>query len=185
MISDLLSSAQPDAQSDRLLLLAAAVIGGIGLTWLLISQPWSSGAQELSAAQVEPVQLATQEPLQVEASQGRTELSTNLDNPLRMAQLAFEAGMLIEPEDYSAWALFAVVLENEPDNGLAHEGLVKIANSLLLRGQSAVEQGRFDDARETIGRILPVLPDHSGALALAGRIEASAPRPAPRIAVAA
>jgi TonB family protein len=103
-----------------------------------------------------------------------------------MAELAYEAGMLVEPEDYSAWALFSKVLEDEPGNAAAREGLGKVAAELLKRGETALEQGRYSDAEETAERILAVLPEHDGARALAKRIEAVAPKPAPaqRVAVA-
>ena len=31
-----------------------------------------------------------------------------------MAELAFDAGMLVEPEEYSAWTLYAKVVKGEP-----------------------------------------------------------------------
>ena len=49
-----------------------------------------------------------------------------LDNPLRMAQLAYDAGMLVEPEEYSAWTLFSRVVKSRArQRGCArrpHEG---------------------------------------------------------------
>src|SRR5690606_7995158 len=88
-----------------------------------------------------------------------------------MAQLALEAGMLVEPEEYSAWTLFRRALEQEPDNPAAREGLEQIATELLRRADSAVEQGRFDDARATVARIREVFPVHTGANDLAIRID--------------
>jgi TonB family protein len=106
-------------------------------------------------------------------------LSTNLDNPLRMAELAYEAGMLIEPEDYSAWTLFAGVLAQEPENAAARAGLEKVAADLVQRSSVALEQGRYDDAGAMVDRILGTLPEHSGAVELQARLEALQPKPEP------
>jgi TonB family protein len=118
----------------------------------------------------------------------------SLDNPLRMAQLAYDAGMLVEPDEYSAWTLFARVLKDEPDNAAAREGLTKVADDLVRRGATALDQGRFDDARATVERIRAALPDHAGAKELAQKIwpEVAAvvptrptlPLPAPEVRVA-
>jgi TonB family protein len=93
-----------------------------------------------------------------------------LDNPLHMAELAYQAGMLVEPEEYSAWTLYSRVVKSEPNNAAAHEGLEKVADDLVRRGETALEQGRFDDARATVERIRTVLPAHPGAKVLAEKI---------------
>jgi TonB family protein len=160
-------------QSDLLLWVAAGVIASVGAAWLLISKPWSAGPQRaVSAVEApafegggEPVELALATPLPTpSAGDGQP---AALDNPLRMAQLAFDAGMLVEPEEYSAWTLYSRVLESEPDNAAALEGLTQVADELVRRGSTALEQGRFDDVRRTTQRILALLPEHAGAKELA------------------
>src|SRR5690606_39462451 len=91
-------------------------------------------------------------------------------------QLAFEAGMLIEPEEYSAWALYRAVLQTDPSNAAAREGLLKVADELVRRGEAALEQGRFADAQGIADRILAALPGHGGASALAASLVGLAPR---------
>jgi TonB family protein len=115
------------------------------------------------------------------------QLSSNLDNPLRMAQLAYEAGMLTEPEDYSAWTLYSNVLEKDPSNAAAFQGLEKVAADVLQRGGVALEQGRYQDAKSAADKILGALPEHTGARNLAARLDAMAPKeaaPPPRAAPA-
>lgn len=182
----------PDKQSDMLLWFAAAAVVGIGLVWLLISQPWSTGVSEAPAAALSTpastaAPTAAPAPSAAPASDGRQSLVTSvpeggsaLANPLRMAELAYEAGMLIEPDDYSAWALYSRALEEDPDSAAARDGLNKVAEDLLKRGSAAIEQGRFDDARATVRRVVSVLPNHEGAEALSARIEKLAPQPTPR-----
>jgi TonB family protein len=182
MSANPMSRSSAEQQNDRLLWLAAAVLGAMGVTWLVISQPWASdSAPEATAAG--PTVAASSIADSPVAPTGDVDtgpvLTTNLDNPLRMAELAYEAGMLIEPEDYSAWTLFATVLGEDPDNAAARAGLQKVADDLVQRGSVALEQGRYDDASAMLERILGTLPEHTGAIELEARLEALKPKPEP------
>jgi TonB family protein len=127
----------------------------------------TSGASTASAENGTPAAAGT----------AHAELEVSLDgNPLRMAELALEAGMLIEPEGYSAWTLYRRALEQAPDSAEAKQGLAKIAAELVRRAGAAIEQGRFDDARKTVDRIHEALPDDAGAKALAARLDELAPK---------
>jgi TonB family protein len=178
-----LSRSSTQQQNDRLLWLAAGVLGAMGITWLVISQPWASDETPAPAVPTPSLVAAAPATGTPVASSSDNEaqpvLSINLDNPLRMAELAYEAGMLIEPEDYSAWTLFASVLRQEPDNAAARDGLQKVAADLVQRGSVALEQGRYDDASSMLDRIFGTLPDHAGALELAARLEELRPKPEP------
>jgi TonB family protein len=166
-------------QGDLLLWIAGGAIAAVGAAWLIITQPWNT----TSDASIPPIAAATAPPpaaaaspaltTEVEAAVGDASAlspDATLDNPLRMAELAYEAGMLVEPEEFSAWSLFARVLKDEPDNAIARDGLTKVADDLVRRGATALDQGRFDDARATVERIRAALPDHAGAKDLAQRI---------------
>ncbi len=163
-------------QSDLLLWIAGGAIAAVGMAWLVIMQPWKGGGEEpeptlalaiAPAAATSPVLTAEAEAVTDDAA---TAPETALDNPLRMAQLAYDAGMLIEPDEYSAWTLFSRVLKDEPENSAARDGLTKVADDLVRRGETALDQGRFDDARATVERIRSALPEHVGAKALAAKI---------------
>ena len=161
-------------QSDLLLWVAGGVVAAVGVAWLLIMKPWA-GAQEPAAVSAPAVALAAPvnpPPAGEEPAAGTesTSVQTTLDNPLRMAQLAYDAGMLVEPEAYSAWTLYSQVVKAEPGNAVALEGLTRVADDLVRRGETALEQGRFDDARATVERIRAALPAHPGAKALADKI---------------
>ena len=161
-------------QSDLLLWVAAAAVAVMGGAWLLISKPWATTTSEsVPVTAPAPTQLASAAPLpgadEPDAGQTGTE-QTTLDNPLRMAKLAYDAGMLVEPEEYSAWTLYSRVLKSDPKNQDALDGISQVADDLVVRGETALEQGRFDDARATVERIRAVLPEHAGAKALADKI---------------
>jgi TonB family protein len=175
---------QSSDQGDLLLWIAGGAIAAIGAAWLLITQPWKGGDEpeitlavaDTSSAATPPALTAAAEAVADDAAAAPEAV---LDNPLRMAQLAYDAGMLVEPDEYSAWTLFSRVLRNEPDNAAALEGLTKVADDLVRRGETALDQGRFDDARATVERIRAALPNHAGAKALAQKIfPVTAPQPA-------
>ena len=180
-------------QGDLMLWIAGGAIAAIGVVWLVITQPWSGGGDEVVVeTPVAPAPTSAEpeaEPTLVVAVADGTAApplaeEATLDNPLRMAELAYDAGMLVEPEEYSAWTLYSRVLKNEPGNAAAREGLMKVADDLVRRGETALDQGRFDDARSTVERIRAALPDHAGAKALAQKIWPEvAPTPRPREAL--
>ena len=104
---------------DMLLWIAGGAIAAVGTAWLLITQPWTNNDVDVPDAALTqaPMVLAAASPAlttEVEAAAGDAAAlapDATLDNPLRMAELAYEAGMLIEPEEFSAWTLFAGVLK--------------------------------------------------------------------------
>lgn len=173
------ASSAHDRQGDLMLWIAGGAVAALGLIWLLLSHPWSSAAAPAAVpAAVQPEAPATAP----STAAGRGTSDEALDNPLRMAELALEAGMLVEPEDYSAWSLFKQVLDADPDNAAAKDGLNRVAEQLLEQAGVALEQGRYDDARDTAQRILAVLPDDADAASLLAKVEANEPKPAPAAA---
>src|SRR6185503_13038170 len=172
-----MKAAKPSSnQGDLLLWVAGGAIAVFGAAWLVIMQPWKGGGdeRELTLAMATTSSAATSPaltaPAEAVADDAAAAPETELDNPLRMAQLAYDAGMLVEPDEYSAWTLFSRALKSEPDNAAALEGLTKVADDLVRRGETALDQGRFDDARATVERVRAVLPQHPGAKALAEKI---------------
>jgi TonB family protein len=169
-------------QSDILLWVAGGAIAAVGIAWLVIMKPWA-GADAGPQAHAAPpaVNLAMADggkppgapdapASDAAAAEEPAAGDATLDNPLRMAQLAYDAGMLIEPEEYSAWTLYARAAKAQPKNPDAVAGLTKVADDLVRRGETALEQGRFDDARRIVERIRQALPAHPGAKALSVKI---------------
>jgi TonB family protein len=168
-------------QSDILLWVAGGAIAAVGVAWLVIMKPWAgSDAGPQAHATAPTVNLAMADgskppaapdaPAADAPSDDAAAGDATLDNPLRMAQLAYDAGMLIEPEEYSAWTLYSRAAKAQPSNPDAVAGLNKVADDLVRRGETALEQGRFDDARKIVERIRASLPAHPGAKALGVKI---------------
>jgi TonB family protein len=104
---------------------------------------------------------------------------------LRMAALALESGMLVEPEGSNAWSLYQRAREQQPSSVEATQGLQAVANALAERGNVALEQGRLADAEAVVALILATLPDHVDAGALRESIAAARARAAEGAARAA
>jgi TonB family protein len=171
---DPLSPSQ-QTSSDVLLWVGAAVVASVGVAWLVLSKPWATNdAGNARATSVESSrQIATSSPAEPQVRAG-----ADSENWLRMANLAKDSGMLLEPEDYSAWSLYTRVLEQRPDDPAATSGLAEVADALVERGNVALEQGRLDDARRVSELILARWPEHEGATALARKLkQALAPPP--------
>jgi len=168
---------QKDHSADRLLWLAAGVIVLMGLSWLVVEAPWSTTEPE-SFGNIPIAMIETASAVVETAAPPVTALSTASD-PLRMARMALDAGMLVEPPEYSAWTLFGRVAASEPDNEAAQEGLEQIAGTLLQRGHAALEQGRYNDAAVIVGTITGRLPQHQGALALSAEVIIATTPPEP------
>ena len=163
-------------QSDLLLWVAGGAVAAVGIAWLVILKPWAGSEAAAPVPPPPPAAAVTLAMADATPPAGGSDAATapsadeTLDSPLRMAELAYEAGMLIDPEEYSAWTLYARVAKAEPNNAEAVAGLTKVADDLVRRGETALEQGRFDDARSVVERIRSVLPKHPGAKALAAKI---------------
>lgn len=164
-------------QGDLMLWLAGAGIAALGLAWLLLSHPWSTSAPlDVAQPAASPQTAVPAPPAGADQAAGEAAADSGLDNPLRMAQLAYKAGMLDQPEQYSAWALFRQVLAKDPNDAAAKQGLAKVAHDLLQRADVALEQGRYDDARGTAKRVLGAFPDDADARSLLAKIRAASPQ---------
>lgn len=181
------AAAPQQAESTGLLLgIGGLIFAGIAVAWLLVYQPWKSDPepQTFAPPASEPVAVepAADEPQPDTPSEGpRAELEIGFDNPLRMAQLALDAGLLIEPENYSAWSLFLKARNEDPDSAEAQAGLEQVAEVLVERAGTALDQGRTEDAQKLVGLVLDALPDHPNAMLLQDELPRSVVRPAEEI----
>ncbi len=198
--------------TDVLLWLGGAVFAGVAVTWLVVSQPWSGSetlaplatptpraagapdaAPEAADPRSEDAQLAGETDAATASGGAKEALDTGLDgtldSPLRMAALAVKAGMLLEPEGYSAWSLYQQAVRAEPDNKDAREGLQDVADILINRAAVAMEQARIADATRLIETVRAVLPEHVQARRLAAELKmgerGSQPPPVPAQVAAA
>ncbi len=86
-----------------------------------------------------------------------------LDN----ATAALAAGRLVGPVEDNAFDHYQSILENDPTNPAALEGLDSIAEEYLARARSALAAGNFDSAIANLEIARDVQPEHFGIAAIA------------------
>ena len=85
---------------------------------------------------------------------------------LEDAAAAMTAGRLTDPADGSAFAHYAAVLESDPDNRQANEGLDRIAEHYLTAARSLLVSENFEEAASSLERARDVRPGHFGIAAI-------------------
>ncbi|MEX2496665.1 MAG: serine/threonine-protein kinase [Woeseia sp.] len=102
------------------------------------------------------------------SSVGR-DASADARDTLNSAQTALAEGRLVEPSALgsvkngeSAYSLYSTVLESDPDNAEALEGLDRIVEVYLTRARDALAADDPDAASESLSVARRVMPDHFG-----------------------
>jgi TonB family protein len=167
------TSSPEQRSSDQLLWLGGAVVALVGVTWLLLDQPWSavqSAPQTVTSvgSTMRPAATTPRQPAQAAPAE------PELDDALRLARLALDAGMLLEPAGFGAWDLYGRALDEQPEHTAARAGLARVADALVERGRTALQQGRTEDASDLAALIQRRMPAHAGARELAEEIAARA-----------
>jgi TonB family protein len=128
---------------------SAVVIAGVLATWVLVKQD----------ATVAPDPMLDRE-TQVAASVGSVERSHPASNSLlEQAEIAFAAGRIIEPEFDNALNYYRSLLETEPDNKDAAQGVERVIAYLENQAEGAIFQNDWDAARAYVAVILNVRSD--------------------------
>ena len=81
-----------------------------------------------------------------------------VDEVLAQANARLDAGRLIAPSNDNARYYFEMALNIDPDNAAARQGLVVVANSLVLQARAEVDAGNFDDAEALLADAARVDP---------------------------
>ena len=102
-----------------------------------------SEARSLAGTESAEVNLLSQE-LSAARNQQQVEIM------LVAANERLEAGDLISPSKENARYYFVLALTNDPDNQAAQQGLTIVASKLALQAREAIDNERFDDARDLL-----------------------------------
>ena len=93
-----------------------------------------------------------------------------VDLLIEKAQQAMLERHFIDPADSSALALYRRALVLDPDNGEAHQGLQRLAEILIARVQSALDERKFDLALQSLESARSINPADGRLAALDERI---------------
>ena len=138
---------------------SAVVIAGVLAAWVFVKQD----------ASVTPDAMLEHE-AQVMAPTGSIERGRPAANSLlERAEIAFAAGRIIEPEFDNALNYYRSLLETEPDNKDAAQGVDRVIAYLENQAEGAIFQNDWDAARAYVAVILNVRGDDAHAHDLRAR----------------
>ena len=145
--------------------LPAIVIGGVLIAAVgayLLMRHNDTGAK--------PVPAASPEPALQPAGKAAAAADERADLLVEKAQQAMLDRHFIDPVDSSALALYRRALAIDPDNGEAHQGLLRLAEILFARAQSALDERKFDVALQALETARSINPADGRLSALDDRI---------------
>lgn len=144
---------------------SAVVIAGVLAAWVFVKHDPAASPEALLDREV---QISTQ------VSDGAIERGPSsrpaANSLLEQAEIAFAAGRIIEPEFDNALNYYRSLLETEPDNKEAAQGVERVVAYLENQAEGAVFQNDWDAARAYAAVILNVRPDDAHAHELRARI---------------
>ena len=145
---------------------SAVVIAGVLAAWLFVKHDPAATPDALLEHEV---QIATS------VVDGNIERGPSASRPasnslLEQAEIAFAAGRIIEPEFDNALNYYRSLLETEPDNKDAAQGVERVVAYIENQAEGAVFQNDWDAARAYAAVILNVRPDDAHAHDLRTRI---------------
>ena len=121
-------------------------------------------------AEVKPAPAAS--PMETPQPAGKASAAADekVDLLIEKAQQAMLERHFIDPADSSALALYRRALVLDPDNGEAHQGLQRLAEILIARVQSALDERKFDMALQSLESARSINPADGRLAALDERI---------------
>jgi TonB family protein len=106
----------------------------------------SKGSSGAPAATDSPAATTAAAPASGKAAPAATAPAASLDEVLEKARLAMDERRYIEPARNNALEHFRTVLQLEPGNAEATEGLKRLGGLLIARARTALDERRFDNA---------------------------------------
>ena len=145
----------------------AAIILGVLIACAAAYLALRHSEPEVKPAPAAPPQQA---PQQTAATPAASE--EKVDLLIEKAQQAMLDRHFIDPADGSALTLYRNALLIDPDNGEAHQGLQRLAEILVARVQSALDERKIDIALQALETVRSINPGDSRLSALDARIAA-------------
>jgi protein TonB len=142
--SDSSGGAEKSGKSPVMMIaIVAAVLAAAGGGYFFMSK----GSSEAPATAGSPAAPAAAAPASGKAPAGTASApAASLDEVLEKARLAMDERRYIEPARNNALEHFRTVLQLEPGNAEATEGLKRLGGLLIARARTALDERRFDNA---------------------------------------
>jgi TonB family protein len=120
--------------------IVAAVLAAAGGAWFFMSKGSSAPTPAAAGTSAAPAAAGKS------SSKAATAPAASLDEVLEKARLAMDERRYIEPAKNNALEHFRTVLQIEPGNAEATEGLKRLGGLLIARARTALDERRFDNA---------------------------------------
>jgi TonB family protein len=120
--------------------IVAAVLAAAGGAWFFMSKGSSAPTPAAAGTSAAPATDGKS------SSTAATAPAASLDEVLEKARLAMDERRYIEPARNNALEHFRTVLQIEPGNAEATEGLKRLGGLLIARARTALDERRFDNA---------------------------------------
>jgi len=138
------SGEEKSGKSPALMIgIVAAVLAAAGAGWFFMSKGSSGTAP---AASDSTSASASTSPAGHKSAKAPAAPVASLDEVLEKARLAMDERRYIEPAKNNALEHFRTVLQLEPGNAEATEGLKRLGGLLIARARTALDERRFDNA---------------------------------------
>jgi TonB family protein len=138
---------------------SAVVIAGVLAAWVFVKQD----------SALVPEAMPDQEALV--STQPALHSQPTIASLLEQAEIAFAAGRIIEPEFDNALNYYLSLLEAEPDNAEAAQGVDRVMAYLQNQAEGAIFQNDWDSARAYAEVVLNVRPNDTDARDLRARAD--------------
>jgi len=161
-----------------IMVLAGVLIGEHAYQWYRERAPNPPGANELSLPQGLPALPGVPPPVDMGRQDNPVVLShadqEKVTRLLAVARAHLMVGRLILPQGSNAYDAYQLVLQMDPQNTDAIQGVAVVANRLVEQSLQLWQAGELEAARGQIERGLRLFPAHSGLLALQQRLDEQA-----------
>ena len=135
--------------------------------------------KQVKSATTSPVKLPSaqknipveQKPVVISVERKRKALAEEVEGLLKKAQEAFDTNRLIRPGYNSSYAYLQKVIELDPDNRAAREGIHRIGSKYAQSAERALKENNYAEAGEYIAMGLIVAPKDSWLLSLQDKVE--------------
>ena len=150
-------------------------------------QQVAAGNVDKAESIIEKMDLVQEGSLEAEQLRKRlerlTDTGSRIDQLLRRAKSAYQAGRYTQPSGNNALSYYQQVLKLDSNNRRATYGIEEIIDYYKTQFNQAVDSGNFAQAEKAVNILDDILPNSSMVVAMYKRLEASKPPPKPEIEI--
>ena len=140
---------QSKDSSKQVAIIVAALLAVVGGAWLFLNKGDEQDQQQTAMVAKSSISSFPEE---------ESKVRMPIDTAMQMAEMAFQSGAIVEPEDASAMYFYSQVLQQEPENTRAKAGMSLIASQLIDEVNDALAKNDYENVVvrvEWLNRVAP------------------------------